>query len=245
MGPQRTEMANWLASRRSRASDLAPGEALLLVADACDAAIERKELSKDALRIFVEAGHSQYALVWSPTTTLVQALQSGGVDSTPILRQWIDSKKASARCAALNSITCGFMPCGITDYVLTVGIFDKSAKVRGLAYHAALHYFRKLWMIPLMEESARRYVDKPMALTLLRDGYHMIKMPNGTYEVQVLSRNTAVISRNVPQAVLDQRGIDVILEEIRTEADFQWGKPVAPLPVELHRNAGTNGVATE
>lgn len=245
MGPLRTKMADWLASRRSRASDVAPGEAMLLVADACDVAIERRELSKEAIDIFVEAGHSQYALIWNPTITLVQALQSGGVDPTPILRQWIDSKKTGARCVALHSIECRFMPRGITDYVLTVGLFDKSTKVRGLAYHVALHYFRKLWMIPLMEEAASRYGDRPIALTLLRDGYQMMQMPNGTYELQVLSRNTVIVSRNVPRAVLDERGIDEILEEIRTEADFLWNKPVAPIPVELHRHVGGNGADTE
>jgi thioredoxin 1 len=98
MGEQRKKLEIWLTERGDRPSEGEPVKnQLLLIADACDAAIASGKLSEEQAGILLDGILTPHSTIWYKTAELISLLDKKGVAITPVLSELAKSTEEKVR----------------------------------------------------------------------------------------------------------------------------------------------------
>jgi hypothetical protein len=167
-----------------------------------------------------------------------------GVDVTPVLRELFKSKKVNARWVALMSILRGAISLPVTDEIIITALSDKNSKIRNPAGHVATCTFRKLWLLPLLEQIVKKYPDMEFYIKLLRDGYVLSRCKDGSYQLMFGSVLGTLSGCNISISEYESLNINTKDNELamklirRANEDIlrqSINGAVRPIPVEEHR----------
>lgn len=234
MGEQRARIQAWL-EQRNRARDREDGAWILAIAEICDDAIEKGKLTAKQVRALIDALKNTHAMVWGTTAELIFVLQQNGVDVAPVLLELIKSKKVHDRYAAISCLY-STAPRALADKLLIAGLTDKNIKVRWIATQTAIVSFRKRWLAPLIAPAgACLRFNIPNCQTLIRQGYVLNKVENGTYNLTVLPIwACGPMTHSYSEAELNSKGIDALVYEMQHDKSYMGHYPVE-LQVEEHQ----------
>jgi hypothetical protein len=214
MGQLKDRYEAFFQRRSNQARDLEQIPFVLKVAEECDIAISRGSLSDDQIDLLVNYGSSKFAIVWCNVAEMIVRMQFKGIDMSQVLIRLSQSKQLNGRLAAVGCLRSQSTPNAVVDTILIAALNDKSKKICLHAAAIATYYYRKRWLLPLIEKAIAKDPAIARYRDLLRDGYQLEKCEDGAYHLIVLSDVECGTERdNISAEELNTRGIEAIVAE--------------------------------
>lgn len=220
MGAQRDHYEQWFRKRRGP-RNMADEAAALRAADAFDAMKTQGKPSRPQLDVLVTAASNPHSLVWNCAADLL----------AKSLREWPEVGETIAAMMQVRSSTARFsamccvqehMPAQVARDIIRAGLSDKSGQVRWKAGEAA-NRLKCVEFIPQLEQAAakerpgrtRRSLEH--SLRMLRDGYILDSMGDGTYSLWIDTARGSV-GKSISEAELKSKGVEALVAAFRGEA---------------------------
>lgn len=189
------------------------------MADVCDSAQPGVALDETQIRAIIDGISSPRALAWMNAAELVENALSDREQIGRAVIEMMASRKAHVRFNALCCVTRA-TPVEIADAALQQGLRDKSARVKWKAAQQASALGRRNLTSDMEATLATMSAGKPRdsvesSLRLLRDGYILKPVGDGTFNLTLPTAGGGTSGRSVTERELRERGLDAIMAELR------------------------------
>jgi hypothetical protein len=217
MGTQREHYEQWFASRRGPRNAADEGAALQ-AADAYDAMERAGMLSRPQLDVLVAAAGNPHRLVWNCAVDLLKKILHRWPEVADTIGAMMNDRSATARFSAMCCVKA-FMPAPLAERMIRAGLSDKSGQVRWKAAEAA-NRLGRTDLLPLLEravaaeKSGRTRDSLEHSLRMLRDGYILDPMGDGTYTLWIDTPQGSV-GKSVTEEELKSKGISCLIVDYR------------------------------
>jgi hypothetical protein len=220
MGTQRDHYAEWFPNRRGPRNAAAEAAALH-AADAYDAMTAQGKPSRPLLDVLVEAAGFPHALVWNCAVDLLSKSVRAWPEVADTVGAMMRHRSSTARFSAMCCVK-EHMPPHVARDMIRAGLSDKSGQVRWKAGEAASR-LKFVEFVPLLERVAA--AEKPgrtrgsleYSLRMLRDGYILRSMGDGTYSLWIDTAR-GYSGTSVSESELKAKGIEALVAAFRREA---------------------------
>lgn len=221
MGAQRDHYERWFAKRRGP-RNTADEAVALRAADAYDAMRSQGEPSRTQLDVLVKVAGNPHGLVWNCAVDLLSKSLHEWPEVADTIAAMMRERSSTTRFVAMCCVK-EHMPAQVARDMIQAGLSDKSGQVRWKAGEAA-NRLKCVEFVPLLETVAakekagrtRRSLEH--SLRMLRDGYILNSMRDGSYSLWI---DTACgsIGRSFTEAEVTSKGVDALVAALRGEAE--------------------------
>jgi len=225
MGAQRDRYEDWFAKRRGP-RNAADEAAALRAADAYDAMKQSGRPSQSYLDDLVSAAGDPHRLVWGCAVDLLSKSLREWPEVAVAIAAMLQDRRSTTRFSAMCCVKES-MPTDVAGAMIQAGLADRSGQVRWKAAEAA-DRLKRTEFVPLLERVVK--AEKPgktrgsleHSLRMLRDGYILESMGDGTYSVWI---NTAEggAGKFITETELKSKGIDSLVADFRRSRDTTAG----------------------
>lgn len=219
MGAQREHYEQWFAKRRGPRN--AEDEAVALeAADAYDAMKERGKPSLPLLDVLVDSAGNPHRLVWNCAVDLLSKCILEWPEVADTVAAMMRDRSSTTRFSAMCCVK-EHMPAQFAREMVQAGLSDKSGQVRWKAGEAA-NQLKFVEFVPLLERLAEK--EKPgrtrrsleHSLRMLRDGYILHTMRDGTYSLWIDTARGST-GKSISESELKSKGVDALVAAFRGE----------------------------
>ena len=220
MGAQRDHYEQWFAKRRGPRNG-ADEAAALKAAGAYDAMKEQDKASRPRLDILVAAAGNPHRLVWNCAAHLLSKSLRDWPEVAETIAEMMLARSSTTRFSAMCCVQ-DHMPPQVAREMIQAGLSDKSGQVRWKAGEAS-NRLKFVEFVPLLERIAakerpgrtRRSLEH--SLRMLRDGYILNSMGDGTYSLWIDTPRGST-GKSVSEAELKSKGVEALVTAFRREA---------------------------
>ncbi|HWE92746.1 MAG TPA: hypothetical protein VG269_02125 [Tepidisphaeraceae bacterium] len=218
MGAQRDQYERWFANRRGP-RNAADEAAALKAADAYDVMVSQGSPSNPKLDTLVVTAANPHRLVWNCAVDLLCKCLQRWPNVADTIGAMMNDRSSTARFSAMCCLKA-YMPEHTADRMIRAGLSDKSGQVRWKAGEAA-NRLKRVEFVPALarcvaaEKPGRARRSLEHSLQMLRDGYILNPMSDGTYSLWIDTAQGSA-GKSVTDEEMRSKGIEALVSEFRS-----------------------------
>jgi hypothetical protein len=177
--------------------------------------------SRLQLDVLVNAAGNPHRLVWNCAVKLLSKSLRDWPEVADAIAAMMQGRSSTTRFSAMCCVK-EHMPAHVARDMIQAGLSDKSGQVRWKAAEAA-NRLKCVELIPLLErvtaeeKVARTRRSLEHSLRMLRDGYILNPMGDGSYSLWIDTARGST-GKSVTEAELKSKGVDALVAAFRGQA---------------------------